>query len=49
MSETFCCAYWGFLRGKVALEPIPAHYGLSWEAAEVLKRQIECEWKRIKP
>lgn len=41
----FTCAYWDFLRGKVALEPNAAQYGLSCEMGEVLVRQITIEWK----
>lgn len=49
MSETFCCAYWDWLRGKTALEPTSAQYGLSETDAEVLRRQILAHWKQVKP
>ena len=39
--ESFCCAYWDFLRGKVALEPNAAQYGLSRKNAKILRKQCE--------
>lgn len=47
--ESFCCAYWDWLRGIVALEPIAAQHGLSLEMGEILKRQCDAEWKRLNP
>jgi hypothetical protein len=41
----FTCAYWDFLRGKTAFEPVPEHYGIDAAMGEVLKRQVEIEWK----
>ena len=47
--DSFCCAYWDFLRGLVALEPIAAQYGLSEETAKVLREQCEAHFKQVKP
>jgi len=46
---SFCCAYWDWLRGKSAFEPTAAQHGLSEMDADVLRRQIEIEWKRLNP
>ena len=48
-AESFCCAYWDFLRGIVALEPIAALYGLSEMDAQVLRNQCYADWKRLNP
>lgn len=47
--ESFCCAYWDFLRGIVALEPFAGLYGLSELDAQVLRNQCYAEWKRLNP
>lgn len=47
-SESFCCAYWDYLRGKDVVPPPPDQYGLDQQSAEVLMRLCNVDWRRYR-
>jgi len=44
----FTYAYWDWLRGKLAFEPMPEQFGLDAVMGGVIKRQCETEFKAIR-
>lgn len=46
--ETFTCAYWNFLRGLTAFEPMPHTYGLDDADAAVIKLQCNIEFRNLR-
>lgn len=44
--ESFCCAYWDWLRGLRGSEPEPTLYGLPSEIGEYLARQCHIEFEK---
>lgn len=43
--ESFCAAYWSFLRGVRVFEPLPTEFGIEPQLANVLARQCETHYR----